>query len=400
MTARRSRVVTVLLVAVSGVVLLVAPRVYRAESSPEWAVLERDRRGVVAPAGFRLTHAADERMRLALDALRDDRQPPTKRYRAYRGHLEVAERLLQAGLRSLPAQADALTRLAAVRYELDPPVTDEQYRDVLDMIDIASGMAPRVPDVQARLGNLLFRMGRSPEALTYHRRAVELDPGLSRDVVATLSGLGMSPRSIAEALPHHHGVLAALARPYADSGHAIEYLDLVDEARPDPDADLLAEVGTVAIAAGVPRRFLATYGDSPVPSPRDEAERLRQVARARAALGDLDGARDAADAACRTAPDEPGIHEDLGNVALRQGDHGAALAAFRDALAAAARRDSPPRFRARMYRRIGVVEEARGRPELAYDAFRRAVALDPDDPVAAKRLREMREAAGIRPGVR
>lgn len=399
-TTARGRVVATLVAITAGAVLFGAPRAYRAATSPERTVLDLGRTGVSAPGGFELADAADDRMRGAIDTLQDTSSPPTERYRAYRGQLEIAERLLQASLRSLPAQADAITRLAAVRYELDPPVTDAQYGIVLAMVDVASEMAPRVPDVQARLGDLLFRMGRQAEALAYHRRAVELDPRLGADVVATLSEMGMSPAGIAEALPGNRGVLAALAGPFADSGATGRYLDLVDASGVEPDAELIARYGAVALASGSPGRILATFGEGHLTAPRDEAERLRQLARAHSALDELDAAREAAASACRIAPDEPGPYEDLGNIAFRLGDHDGAVAAFRSALGAAARGDAPPRFRARMYSRIGTVEEARGRPDQAYDSFRRAVAIDPDDPVASARLRAMRDDAGVGPGVR
>ena len=64
-------------------------------------------------------------------------------------------------LRAQPAQAGALSKLAAVRWELEPPTTEEETAVFLEMIEVASRMAPRVPRVQLRLGELLLKMGRS-----------------------------------------------------------------------------------------------------------------------------------------------------------------------------------------------------------------------------------------------
>ena len=43
----------------------------------------------------------------------------------------------------------------------------------------------------------------------------------------------------------------------------------------------------------------------------------------------------------------------------------------------------------------GEAQERRARPDLAYDAYRRAVELNPDEHRARKRLTEMERAAGF-----
>ena len=44
---------------------------------------------------------------------------------------------------------------------------------------------------------------------------------------------------------------------------------------------------------------------------------------------------------------------------------------------------------------IGQALEAQGSSDRAYDAYKRAVALDPEEAWAVRRVREMEEAAGV-----
>ena len=48
-------------------------------------------------------------------------------------------------------------------------------------------MAPRVPRVQKRLGEVVLKMGLRDEALVFLRRTVELDPGRSREIIDLLA---------------------------------------------------------------------------------------------------------------------------------------------------------------------------------------------------------------------
>ena len=72
-----------------------------------------------------------------------------------------------------------------------------------------------------------------------------------------------------------------------------------------------------------------------------------------------------------------------------------AVEAFREAISLAARAGEGPEARARLYRRVGQAEEKAGHPDRAYDAYRMALRLDPDEPLAKKRIAEMEKAAGI-----
>ena len=64
------------------------------------------------------------------------------------------------------------------------------------MIALASEMAPTVPSVQIKLGELLLKMGRRIEAQEYLHRAVELEPRCEIVLVERL------PRIPEKHIPH------------------------------------------------------------------------------------------------------------------------------------------------------------------------------------------------------
>ena len=145
-----------------------AVQVYRAQESPEsFAAWKGTYSWIVGPKARDLTRSAETRMRAALEALNDPKLPGPERLAEFRSSLETAEQLLVRSLRANPAQAKALTDLAAARFELYPPLTPEDDEHMLRMIDLASAMAPRVPRVQQRLGELLLEMG---ETIKIERR--------------------------------------------------------------------------------------------------------------------------------------------------------------------------------------------------------------------------------------
>jgi len=81
---------------------------------------------------------------------------------------------------------------------------------------------------------------------------------------------------------------------------------------------------------------------------------------------------------------------------MRAGRPEIAEKAFRRALAIAVRGSAGARRRGTLYRRIGQALDTRGRADQAYDAYKQALALSPEDPHARRRVREMEEAAGVR----
>src|SRR5262249_6023808 len=147
----------------------------------------------------------------------DDVEPAT-RIEAYRAKVNRASVLLERSLARLPAQPEALAKLAALRFEMAAHRDEDEAASILRAVDAASSMAPRVAEVQLRLGDLLLRMGRDSDAAPYLRRAVELEHTTAQEAVATLRRYGARASAIAEQLPSDPAVLAALAGPYAEDG--------------------------------------------------------------------------------------------------------------------------------------------------------------------------------------
>jgi tetratricopeptide (TPR) repeat protein len=227
-------------------------------------------------------------------------------------------------------------------------------------------------------------------------RTIELDPPSAGRVVALLHGQMLSPPEIAAALPRVPTVLAALVAPYFEDGMGKEYLDLTENAALGAGPDLLEAWGAACLRAGEPARLrdrmdrIGRLEDTAM-----EARRLRLRSSARLALGDRDGACEDAGAARGLLPDDPGIAAHLGQVSLQAGRAGEAARAFKDALALVSRGSGDRGWRAALYAEIGAAEEALGRPDLAYDAYRNAVELDRSQELPRRRLAEMKKAAGI-----
>jgi tetratricopeptide (TPR) repeat protein len=163
------------------------------------------------------------------------------------------------------------------------------------------------------------------------------------------------------------------------------------------DAILLRTFGETCTTAGEPRMLLdrlESLGASSDPS--TEAERLLQIAWARLELGETAAALEDAELARRQKPGVERYHDQLGLIALRAGQPEIAEKAFRRALAVAVRGSAGARRRGELYRRIGQALDAHGRADQAYDAYKQAVSLSPEDPHALRRVHEMEKAAGVR----
>jgi tetratricopeptide (TPR) repeat protein len=372
-------------------------QVYLAQADPEgFEARAGPLAWVVGPTSKSANRAAEEHLAAALRTLADSSKLPAERLARYREHLAAADRLLVRSLRANPSQAGALARLAAIRWETEVPVGEAAEAKYLGMIDTASRMAPRMPDVQIRLGELLLKMGRQQDGIRYLVRALELDPGSARRVVALLRDQVLPAGEIAAALPRIPAVLAALQGPYIEDGKGKDYLDLAESMVGVGGPDLLEAWASACLRTGEPARLrdrLEKVGR--FPDAEMESRRLRLRSSARLALGDRDGAVEDAAAARRLVPEDPAVAAHLGQVALAAGKPDEAGRALRDALSLVSRGSGDRRWRAALYAQIGAAEEARGMPDLAYDAYRNALDLDPSQEGPRRRLAEMKKAAGL-----
>lgn len=376
-------------------------QVYVSRNDPEgFRAWDGPRAWVVGPPPDALEKAAEEHVRLGLERLNDRSLPAGDRVGGYREELRMAETLLVGSLRAQPAQARVLAQLAAVRWELDPPLDDDGVRTHLEMIALASSMAPTVPGIQVQLGELLLKMGRRDEAVEYLVRAVELNPEFVPRVVSVMRDNLFGAEQILSALPPGPDLLASLLQPFLEDGGETRYLDaletLLADDPPRCTVKLLQSYGTVCVAldqAGRLRERMEEIG--PLEAPEEEAARWHQLARASLAMGEPRRAVDEARTAARSVPDSPVQAELLGDVALRAGDAGLAVEAYREALRLIAHSSGIPLARARYYDKLGLAEERLGRPDRAYDNYVRALRLDPGREHARKRVEEMEAAAGL-----
>lgn len=383
-----------LLFAAPAAVAAVAVTVHAARAQPEaWASIT----AWAATPPSALQDAADRRLEEALALLNDTAQPPAERLAGYRERLRTAERLLLCGLAVNPARARELARLAAVRSELEPPLTPKALRAQDAMLDLASRMACEDPQVQTVLGELLLRTGHREDALPYLRRAVDLDPGFARRLVGTLRENLFRAEEILAALGPSPAVLVALRQPFEEDGKSAEYVALLEQRLTAPTALLVAAYGESCRRLGDPDRALENLGRLPhLGDPTLEAERRRQRALAFLDLGkSTEAIREARDAAA-IQPNAIWLQELVGQVALWVGDGEEAARSYRRALSLAARaRAANPQI-ARLYTQVGLSEERAGRPDRAFDAYLKALALNPGEPQARERVHKMREAAGSR----
>jgi tetratricopeptide (TPR) repeat protein len=376
-------------------------QVYRSKTDPEhFGAWNGPLAWMVGPPAVDLLDAARRHMEMGLKRLNDTSSAPADRIRLYRDELARAEVHLVRSLRTRPIQAHALAALAAVRWELNPPLTRESVRNQLDLVTLASGMAPTDPEVQMQLGELLLKMGRREEGLGYLVRTVELDPETSDEVIRILRNYLFAADEIAARLPSHRLVLAHLEEPYFEDSKTSEYLLLLEGTLAEGGSSihpiLLTHYGIACLRLRDAERLAArmeALGE--LPDPEAEAERLVQLARALVASGDPASALDHVDRAIDLRPSMPRLVEYRGDVALWAGMPDDAIASFRDSLRLLAESRGAASSRARLYRRIGQAEEAAGRPDRAYDAYKRALELNPDQTYALARVRAMEDAAGF-----
>lgn len=377
-----------------------ALHVYRAQEEPEYLVREdRELPAPLCPPPTALSRRASEHVRDALRHLNDTGQEPRERLARFRDQLADASDLLTLSLSIQPAQAESLARLAAVRWELSPPLSVEEEREHLSVIELASRMAPRVPRVQKRLGELLLKMGLREDALVFLRRTLELDPERSREIIDLLASQFFTLDEIVAALPPSPHVLLPLHGPFAGQKRLGDYSDLLEPFLAEGDVTLIRRYGEACLGAGRAeqlRERLETVGDAWGDEAR--AERFRQLARANHLLGNRREALDAAERAVETWPDGAVYHVELGDLRLSAGDPEEALRSYRQALYLLAGSSGSARARARVYGKVGRAEEALGRLEAAFDSYQRALALDPEERWSARRLAEIQGPISSRPG--
>lgn len=345
-----------------------------------------------------LTAHAKLDLQLGLAALADRSRPAAERFAAYEARLRSGRELLIRSLDVNPAQPDALATLATVDYEL-APADRAAHHQALKRIETAATLAPRVPRVQAQLGELLLRMGYTDEALGYLARGVELDASLSESVVRLATAHGLPADTIRDALPHGAPTLAALRHAFAP-GTLGTYLTWVetalDEGSVTPTQELFLAYGGAALETDQALRLadrMAAWG--PYDEVTLETTRLMQLARATLRLGDTHAALALAQTAQTMNPEWTQLAVVLGDTARAASRPDLAIRAYRHGLGLLARKNASPSTRAYLYRRIGEVHEDLYRLDLAYDAYSKALQIFPEEPYAMARMKALASDDGL-----
>lgn len=358
-------------------------------TSTQRSVLTRPR-----PEDFR--DAADSHVMAAVAVLQDGSQSGSARLDVYAREVEVARALYAASLEGRAYQPLTVARLAALRFEGDPPLTEAAWADWATTLELAGRMAPRTASVHASLGELLVRMGRSEEGLASYARALSLDPSLARRAVSVLGAFGVTPESAVAALPRTSSLLLALRDMYSREHRLADYADLLEPDLESASPDLLAAWTDARLSAKQADLVVLRLGGLPPLVPKErESARCVHISRGYEALADAASALHWAARARAAAPDDIRALEQSAHAALAAEDAEAALRFSREALTALARLDGTPAARARLYEITGRAEERRGRMDAAHDAYVRAVALDPNRTASRRRLEAMRAAAGL-----
>jgi tetratricopeptide (TPR) repeat protein len=346
------------------------------------------------PEDFR--DAADAHILAAVAVLQDRSLPGTARLDAYAQEAEAARSLYAASLEGRSYQPLTVARLAALRFELSPPLTEESWADWLTTVQLAGRMAPRIASVHASLGELLVRMGRAEEGLTAYAHALELDPRLAQRAVSVLEAFGVAPEDAVAALPRTSSLLLTVRRLYQAENRLSDYAELLEPDLPTASPDLLAAWADARLAGKQADLVVVRLAAmAPLAPSEREAARCVHLSRAYLGLGDAASAMQWAARARAADPTDARALEQSANAALASNDAMAAVAFAREALTALARRGAPPGARARIYEIAGSAEERRGRMDAAHDAYSRAVALDPNRTASRQRLDAMRAAAGL-----
>jgi len=122
-------------------------QVYLSKADPEsFAARSGSYAWIVGPPSEELNEAARLYLENGLRDLSDGSREAADRIESYRESLAAADGLLVRSLRAQPAQAWALAKIAAIRWELDPPVTAESRVGHMETIRLASRMAPTDPE--------------------------------------------------------------------------------------------------------------------------------------------------------------------------------------------------------------------------------------------------------------
>jgi tetratricopeptide (TPR) repeat protein len=358
--------------------------------------------GGVSIAKYRSTQSdvrkqSIELLRNALADLQSPAKEPSEIIGNYVSRLNDADSALRAFLTVNPLDTFSIQQLAAVRWESGVLRDGANQPPVMALVELAAARAPRDPNTHIALAALLFKLGDSKRACNIAARAVELSHSYARKAVDLMIANGVSAREITTSLPRTPEVLLSTAEVFHAALLDSELMPMVEQLLDSAPMQLVPLYSDLSLATANARR-LADRMSLPFPGemPLLKSLRLAEQARALLALGELRKALAGVSEINSSVDVNMLILEITGDVALAARDSKSATFAFRRSLALAAEQTEPSCALARLYRKVGQAAEVGNQPEVAYDAYKRALALCNHEHPASLRIAAMEAAAGTR----
>ena len=351
---------------------------------------------VLGPSWKTRARTADARVRLALDDLgrADSPEELDAAAREYRAALADADVDLLAGLRAAPTRSATLTRLLAVRWERLGAPNAADRAALLHALDVAALGAPGITGIQLDLGRLRIAAGDLEGGSAALRRAVELDASAAVEAVGALDLAGADPGTVVDDLGGRTEIVLAAERAFVRTGQANAFLDRLEARLGTAPAIALRRFAAVGRADGQAERVARILQEIGSRSdPAAEIERAISLGEALADLGRREAALERAGFAGRAQRADAATIERAARLHLDLRAVREAETLARRAIALAAQELDDAARRARLYALLGLTLDALGRPGDAFDAYRRALAIDPTQATAVRRIGAMRRAA-------
>jgi len=344
----------------------------------------------LGPKGSALEDAIDVRLKNALAALEDPNREATARIPVYQSELQTAKTLLRRALLANLADTRAIQRLAAVEWELAILDGHADEQSVATLVGLAGARAPRVPEIQIELGELLYKLGRFDDAKPFMARTVSLSAVMARRVVGIMLNAGVEPGEVLRTLPPAPEVLVALMPAFSSRDRGAEFLSVLEERLRFNSAVLLATYGDLAISLREADRLHShLYDLGTLDDVHAEAERQMQLGRAAAFKRELNAAYRFGSGALSLWPADPRYCEFAAATAIESNHLSEAESILRNGLSRLAGLEGAGGWRARFYRGLGEVHDRTGKGDEALVFYRRALEQDPWEPIARAKVAQI-----------
>lgn len=344
----------------------------------------------LGPKGSTLEDAIDAKLKDAVAALDDPKRESAARVPAYQTELQTAEILLRRAVLANLADTRSIQRLAAVEWELGILGGTPDEQGVATLVGVAGARAPRVPEIQIELGELLYKLGRFEDAKPFMVRAVSLSAFTARRAVGIMLNAGLEPGEVLRTLPPVPEVLAALMPEFSSQGRGAEFLSVLEARMLFSSSVLLRTYGDLAISLRQADRLHSHLSNlERLDDVHAEAERQLQLGRASAFRGEWDAAYRFGSGALSLWPADPRYCEFAAATAIESNHLLESEAFLRDGLMRLASVEGAGGWRARFYRGLGELHDRMGKGDEALVFYRRALEQDPGEPVARAKVAQI-----------